>query len=44
MVVLALAANSPWFRGRATGLLSTRAEVLATLPTTTPGGLPYDVA
>ena len=31
-VVLALAANSPWFRGQATGLLSTRAEVLATLP------------
>jgi carboxylate-amine ligase len=31
-VVLALAANSPWFRGVETGLLSTRAEVLATLP------------
>lgn len=31
-VVLAIAANSPWFRGEATGLLSTRAEVLATLP------------
>ncbi len=31
-VVLAIAANSPWFRGTATGLLSTRAEVLATLP------------
>ena len=31
-VVLAVAANSPWFRGRKTGLLSTRAEVLATLP------------
>jgi carboxylate-amine ligase len=31
-VVLAIAANSPWFRGVETGLLSTRAEVLATLP------------
>jgi glutamate---cysteine ligase / carboxylate-amine ligase len=31
-VVLAVAANSPWFRGEASGLLSTRAEVLATLP------------
>jgi carboxylate-amine ligase len=31
-VVLALAANSPWFRGAGTGLLSSRAEVLATLP------------
>jgi glutamate---cysteine ligase / carboxylate-amine ligase len=31
-VVLAVSANSPFFRGRATGLLSTRAEVLATLP------------
>ena len=31
-VVLALAANSPWFRGEETGLLSTRAEILATLP------------
>ncbi|HET9674641.1 MAG TPA: YbdK family carboxylate-amine ligase [Gaiellaceae bacterium] len=31
-VVLAVAANSPWFRGEETGLLSTRAEVLATLP------------
>ena len=31
-VVLALAANSPWFRGVETGLLSTRAEILATLP------------
>jgi carboxylate-amine ligase len=31
-VVLALAANSPWFRGAETGLLSTRAEILATLP------------
>lgn len=31
-LVLALSANSPWFRGKRTGLLSTRAEVLATLP------------
>ena len=31
-VVLAISANSPWFRGRKTGLLSNRAEVLATLP------------
>ena len=31
-VVLALSANSPWFRGQKTGLLSNRAEVLATLP------------
>jgi len=31
-LVLALAVNSPWFRGEKTGLLSTRAEVLATLP------------
>jgi glutamate---cysteine ligase / carboxylate-amine ligase len=31
-LVLALSVNSPWFRGEATGLLSTRAEVLATLP------------
>lgn len=31
-VVLALSANSPWFRGVETGLLSTRAEILATLP------------
>jgi glutamate---cysteine ligase / carboxylate-amine ligase len=31
-LVLALAANSPWFRGEVTGLLSKRAEVLATLP------------
>jgi carboxylate-amine ligase len=31
-LVLALAANSPWFRGVETGLLSTRAEILATLP------------
>jgi carboxylate-amine ligase len=31
-VVLALSANSPFFRGEETGLLSTRAEVLAALP------------
>jgi carboxylate-amine ligase len=31
-VVLAVSANSPFFRGRETGLLSTRAEILATLP------------
>ena len=31
-VVLALSANSPFFRGEETGLLSTRAEVLASLP------------
>lgn len=31
-VVLAVSANSPFFRGKETGLLSTRAEVLATLP------------
>ena len=31
-LVLALSANSPWFRGQKTGLLSNRAEVLATLP------------
>ena len=31
-LVLAVAANSPWFRGEDTGLLSKRAEVLATLP------------
>jgi carboxylate-amine ligase len=31
-LVLALSANSPWFRGVSTGFLSTRAEVLATLP------------
>lgn len=31
-VVLALSANSPWIRGVATGLLSNRAEILATLP------------
>ena len=31
-VVLALSANSPFFRGKETGYLSTRAEVLLTLP------------
>jgi carboxylate-amine ligase len=31
-VVLALSANSPYLAGRETGLLSTRAEVLGTLP------------
>lgn len=31
-VVLALSANSPFFRGEETGLLSTRAEVLGSLP------------
>ena len=31
-LVLAVAANSPWFRGEQTGMLSKRAEVLATLP------------
>jgi carboxylate-amine ligase len=31
-VVLSVSANSPFFRGRETGLLSTRAEVLLTLP------------
>jgi carboxylate-amine ligase len=31
-VLLALSANSPWFEGRRTGLLSTRAEILALLP------------
>jgi carboxylate-amine ligase len=31
-LVLALSANSPWFKGENTGLLSKRAEVLATLP------------
>jgi carboxylate-amine ligase len=31
-LVLAISANSPWFRGEQTGLLSKRAEVLATLP------------
>lgn len=31
-VVLALSANSPFFRGEQTGLLSKRAEVLTTLP------------
>lgn len=31
-VALALSANSPFFRGKETGLLSTRAEILWTLP------------
>jgi carboxylate-amine ligase len=31
-LVLALSANSPWFAGERTGLLSTRAEILALLP------------
>jgi carboxylate-amine ligase len=31
-LVLALSVNSPWFEGRRTGLLSTRAEVLTLLP------------
>jgi len=31
-VVLALSANSPWFEGERTGLLSTRAEILGLLP------------
>lgn len=31
-LVLAVSANSPWFRGEEAGLLSKRAEVLATLP------------
>jgi carboxylate-amine ligase len=31
-LVLALSANSPWFEGERTGLLSTRAEVLGLLP------------
>ena len=31
-VVLALSANSPWFEGDRTGLLSTRAEILGLLP------------
>jgi glutamate---cysteine ligase / carboxylate-amine ligase len=31
-VVLALSANSPWIHGVATGLMSNRAEILATLP------------
>jgi len=40
-LVLALSANSPWFRGERTGLMSKRAEVLATLPR---GGVPPPVA
>jgi carboxylate-amine ligase len=31
-LVLALSANSPWFEGRHTGMLSSRAEILALLP------------
>lgn len=31
-VVLAVSANSPWFEGRDTGMMSTRAEVLSLLP------------
>jgi carboxylate-amine ligase len=31
-LVLALSANSPWFEGRRTGLMSTRAEILGLLP------------
>ena len=31
-VVLALSANSPWFEGHDTGMMSTRAEVLSLLP------------
>jgi glutamate---cysteine ligase / carboxylate-amine ligase len=31
-LVLALSANSPWFEGEQTGLLSTRAEILGLLP------------
>jgi carboxylate-amine ligase len=31
-VVLALSANSPWFQGERTGLMSTRAEILGLLP------------
>jgi carboxylate-amine ligase len=31
-VLLAVSANSPWFEGRATGMASTRAELLALLP------------
>jgi carboxylate-amine ligase len=31
-VVLAVSANSPWFEGHETGMLSTRAEVLSLLP------------
>ncbi len=31
-VVLALSANSPWFEGERTGLVSTRAEILSLLP------------
>ncbi|HEX7309577.1 MAG TPA: YbdK family carboxylate-amine ligase [Gaiellaceae bacterium] len=31
-VILALSANSPWFEGERTGLVSTRAEILGLLP------------
>src|SRR6266508_588546 len=31
-LVLALSANSPWFEGQRTGLMSTRAEILGLLP------------
>src|SRR5205807_5433947 len=31
-LVLALSANSPWFEGRRTGMMSTRAEILSLLP------------
>jgi glutamate---cysteine ligase / carboxylate-amine ligase len=31
-IVLALSANSPWFEGKVTGLMSTRAEILSLLP------------
>jgi carboxylate-amine ligase len=31
-LVLALSANSPWFEGKRTGLMSTRAEILGLLP------------
>jgi carboxylate-amine ligase len=31
-LVLALSANSPWFEGRVTGMMSTRAEILSLLP------------
>jgi carboxylate-amine ligase len=31
-VILALSANSPWFEGQRTGLMSTRAEILGLLP------------
>jgi glutamate---cysteine ligase / carboxylate-amine ligase len=31
-LVLALSANSPWFEGKVTGMMSTRAEILSLLP------------